>query len=283
MDNKYIITDEKYSRKLVWHDEFDLPVLDNTKWTNERLMSNPGLIYDNSQNNLRIENNMLHLQVNRVGNKFSTSESVTTKYRMLFKYGYVEMRAKLPFRHGAWPSFWMKGDTPFLRNQECRNNWFPETDIFEIFSSKNAVSPNIHRWGNKDGEGWHEMLPGVENNQKRTFRFENNENLNNEFHTYGMLWDEHSMRFSVDGNFYFEAPIDERSSLNNKTCNDMMGFHDPQYLIINNEVFTADLDWYPDGAALNEDDPMPIDYYVDYVRLYQDTKTESLFLLENKQ
>ena len=95
-----------------------------------------------------------------------------------------------------------------------------------------------------------------------------------------MLWEEHSIKFSVDRDFYFEAPIDERSSLNNDTCNDMMGFHDPQYLIINNEVFTSNLEWYPEGSVLTSNDQMPIDYYVDYVRLYQRGESETLYLCD---
>lgn len=34
---------------------------------------------------------------------------------MNFKYGYLEIRACVPFRHGAWPSFWMKSNTPFAK------------------------------------------------------------------------------------------------------------------------------------------------------------------------
>lgn len=269
---------EKFGKKLVWHDEFTGDVLDSSKWTTERLMYNSALLYDNSERNLRIEDNMLHLQVNRVDDKFSTCNSVTTKHTMLFKYGYVEIRAKLPFRHGAWASFWMKSDTPFLRSQANRNNWFSEIDIFELFSKNDEVCANIHRWGNKNGEVWREMLPDVVEGRPRNFKFKNPENLINEFHVYGMLWDEHSIKFYVDDEMYLDVPIDERSTLNNNTCNDMMGFHDPHYLIINNEVFTENLRWYPDGSALTNDEPMPIDYFVDYVRVYQDDKNDTIYI-----
>ena len=40
---------EKMGRKLIWHDEFDKDCLDSTKWSFERLMFNPGLVYDNSE------------------------------------------------------------------------------------------------------------------------------------------------------------------------------------------------------------------------------------------
>ena len=61
---------EKFGKKLVWHDEFTGNVLDSSKWTTERLMYNSAILHDNSERNLRIEDNMLHLQVNRVDDKF---------------------------------------------------------------------------------------------------------------------------------------------------------------------------------------------------------------------
>ena len=111
------------NRKLVWNDEFDKPFLDHYKWSFERLMGNPGNEYVNDSHHARIEKDMLHLQVHRKNEKsYTLPESVTTKYSMLFKYGYLEMRAKIPFRHGVWPSFWLKGDTPYLRSEEGRGS-----------------------------------------------------------------------------------------------------------------------------------------------------------------
>ncbi len=264
------IPEYKEGRKLVWHDEFNGNSLNENNWTNERLMGHPKTVYDNSDKNLRVENGNLHLLINRIdGDVYTTAESVTTKYKMLFKYGYLEMRAKLPFRHGAWPSFWLKGDTPLLRKKEGRNNWFPETDVFEVFSSDYCLSANLHKWGTVDGKSVHTMLPGEENNKQRAYKFKNKDTLNDEYHTYGMLWDEHSVRFSVDGEFYFESFIDERAILNDENYPDMTGFHDPWYIIINNELFTNDSYWCPTGAGLTENDKMPIEYFVDYVRLYQ--------------
>lgn len=278
MNTKSNITAQKFGRSLVWCDEFSDASLDTTKWAFERLMYNPVLLYDNSEKNCRLEDGMLHLQVNKVADKFSTCNSVTTKHSMLFRYGYVEMRARLPFRHGAWPSFWMQSATPFLRKRDGRNNWFSEIDIFEVFSKSDELSVNIHRWGNIDGTPFHEMLPDIVNGKSKDFKFENSESLCDEFHTYGMLWEKDCIKFSVDDVVYFDVPIDNCSMFNNKICDDMMGFHDPHYLIINNEVFTDNLPWYPKGAELAPDEKMPIDYYIDYVRLYQSGDNEKIYL-----
>lgn len=260
----------------MWHDEFDGDRLDDTKWGMERLMFNPGLHYDNSEKNIRLENGLLHMQVNQKDGKLSTCHSLTTKHRMLFRYGYVEMRAKVPFCRGAWPSFWMKGDTKLSRTRESGNNWFSEIDIFENFSSVDTVKPNLHRWGRINGEECHEMLPPVVNGQAKNYKFESPQIASSGFHTYGMLWEEDKIRFFVDDKMYFCADIDDNCVLLNEKRPDTFGFHDPHYLILNNEVFTTDLSWYPEGSAITAGDDVAIDYEVDYIRLYQ-REGEQLF------
>ncbi len=269
---------EKENRKLVWHDEFDGEKIDKRKWSNERLMDNSATVYDNSEKHMRIEDGMLHLQVHRSGDTYSLPEAVTTKYTMLFRYGYVEMRARIPYSIGAWPSFWLKSDTPYLKKEEGRNNYFVETDIFEVFSSKCTAVSNLHKWGRIDGKPVHEMYWQEGKQVEKSYTFKNFENLNNEFHIYGLLWDEHSIKFSVDGEWYFEAAIDENSSWKSESYPDVKGFHDPQYLILNNEIFTESrCTWMPEGTSLTKDSKMPIDYYVDYIRLYQKGENEKLY------
>ena len=273
-----MVQSEKMGRKLVWHDEFDKDSLDKTKWTFERLMFNPGICYDNSKKNIRMENGLLRMEVTKNNGKLSTCNSVTTKNTMLFRYGYVEMRAKIPFCRGAWPSFWMKSDTKFMRTVSGRNNWFSEIDIFENFSTADTVSPNIHRWGKIDGEEYHEKLPPSVNGKEKNYKFESNGNALKEFHTYGMLWEKEKISFFVDGDVYFAADIGENCFLLNDLRNDTLGFHDPHYLIFNNEVFTKDLSWYPDNSDITAEDEIDINYYIDYVRLYQSGIDEKLYL-----
>ena len=273
------IVKEKMNRRLVWNDEFDKGLLDSSKWSTEALMFNPGLVYDNSEKNLRVENGMLHLLVSKEEGRHSTCNSVTTKHKMLFRYGYVEMRAKLPFCRGAWPSFWLKCDTNYQRTEAGRNNWFSEIDIVEVFSKKDTVSPNLHRWGKINGEECHEMLPDIVNGQKREYKFESPQIASNEFHTYGMLWEKDKISFFIDDKMYFSVEINKNCVLLNDKRPDTFGFHDPHYLIINNELFTKDLSWYPEGSALTAGDDVNIEYFVDYIRLYQADENENLYIL----
>lgn len=260
-------------RNLVWHEEFDTEKIDRTKWDFSRLMRNKELTYNNSVKHARIKNGKLRLQVNSSGDTYSLPESITTQYKMLFKYGHVEMRACVPFRHGAWPSFWAKSDTPFsTRKTDGTQNWFSEIDIFEVFSAVDYCVPNLHKWGH----GTHATAPRTENGREGVYVFKNPANLNNEYHIYALTWDKDYMKFEIDGEEYFSLCINEKSRFVSNEFPDVSGFHDPHYLIINNEVFTKSLPWYPDGSLLSKEDKMPITYDIDWIRLYQNPETDTL-------
>ncbi len=264
---------EKMGRVLVWHDEFEGDEIDTTKWCFDRTMGAEMIDYSNRKENVRQENGLLHMQVHRSdkeGCNFTLSEGLCTMNTMNFKYGYLELRAKAPFRHGAWPSFWMKSNTPFQKA-----HYMSEIDIYEMFSSKCEVVANLHKWGH----GKHVMLPGGEGSLSRAYIFKDYENLNNEFHIYGFEWDEKCTRYYVDGECFAEFPIDEASEFSNEPeLMGMEGFHDFHYPIFNNEIFSEGSHWKPTGAVLNDDDEMPIDYYLDYLRLYQNPAKEELKL-----
>ena len=262
---------EKFGRQLVWFDEFDGDKLDMTKWYFTRTMYGADCEYDNGEKYVRVEDNKLHMQVHKSDlpdKSYALCQGLTTMKTMNFKYGYVEMRGKLPFRHGAWPSFWMKTNTPF-----AKADYMAEIDIFEVFSSPNAVVSNLHKWAS---EGRHVMLPGGEGSLTRAYEFENYENLNDEYHTYGFEWDEHFMTFYVDDVKYTAFPIDESGEFGEQTIKGMAGFHDFAYIIFNNEIFTMGRSWKPEGKILTDEDEMPIDYYIDYVRFYQNSEKEEV-------
>jgi len=259
------IPQEKMGRRLVWHDEFDGPGIDFDKWGFDRTMSAADREYDNSEKYCRVEDGMAHLQVwrsDKDGCNYTLSEGFNTGDTMVFKYGYLEMRARIPFRHGAWPSFWMTANTPFRKA-----SWMSEIDIYEVFSNDRSVVSNLHKWGG----GQHVMLPGGEGSLNRAYTFEDYENLNNEFHVYGFEWDAREMSFYVDGYKYTTYPIalDNGGDFAPDVHTGVDGFHDFHRVIINNEIFSPGSSWKPDPWVLTDEDEMPIDYYIDWIRLYQ--------------
>ena len=254
-------------RQLVWSDEFNGTALDLKKWRFRRTMYGKDCVYSNDTRTARVENGCLHMQVHlsgRTDKKFMLSEGVSTLDTMAFKYGYLEMRARMPFRHGAWPSFWMQSAQKYRTVP-----WMAETDIFEVFSNPNTVVANIHKWGG----GKHTMLPGGEGLPSRGFKFDE-ATINDEFHVYGFEWNPREMIFYVDGQPYYRCPIDEVHDFDTKVIPGMGGFHDPEGIIFNNEIFTPGHGWCPKGFELTEQDAFPIDYWIDWVRLWQNPKFE---------
>jgi hypothetical protein len=270
---KFGIEYYKKGRVLVWHDEFDKNEIDADKWIFWRTMGGTDRIYDNGKENARIEDGKMLLQCHRTDDPehpFTLSEGLTTKYTMNWKYGYLEMRAKIPFRHGAWPSFWTQSSTVFQKTP-----WMCETDIFEVFSSDRYAVANLHKWG----MGKHCMLPGGEGSIQRGYKFENFENLNDEYHVYGYEWDPEYMTFYVDGVEFTKFPIDPvKGNFGWDVIDGVMGFHDFQFIIVNDEIFSEKSGWAPEGARIVDEDKLPFNYYIDWMRLYQNPEKEEIKL-----
>ena len=262
---------EKQGRQLVWHDEFDGTEIDREKWAFDRSMNGGDRIYDNGPNQIRVENGNLVMRSGLSGDPekpFILPEGILTFNTMLFKYGYLEMRGRVPFRHGAWPAFWMQSATPFSKAK-----YFAEYDIFEIYSSPNTVSSTLHKWGpNPNGSGLAHAGMDVENKlvvDNWKYVYKDYSNLCNEYHTYGFEWDEKSTKFYVDGEKYADFPIDEAHDFGTDILPGMAGFHDFAYVIFNNELFTRKGSWRVDAWNIQVGEEMPIEFDVDYIRLYQ--------------
>ena len=268
-----VATSRPDGRRLVWSDEFDGSALDSTKWQVWGTMSSTDNIYTNDERTVQVAEGRLRLHVlpSGVTNKVAMlPRGLVTRDRMAFRYGYLEMRARVPYRHGAWPSFWLQSAPPPLRKAD----WMSEIDVLESFASSNAAVANLHKWRGKD----HVMLPGGEGSPKRAYLFPHPETLNDEFHVYAMEWTPEAISFLVDGERFMTVPIDEAHDFAPKPLAGMAGFHDPHYVIFNNEIFTPGHGWCPEDKRLRpEEDTLPIDYEIDWVRLWQ-KEGEEFFL-----
>ena len=251
-------------RKLVWHDEFDGSALDAAKWQFRKTMDSTDCVYTNDSRTARVEGGNLHLLVVPSGNPSKPQmlpRGVSTRDKMAFKYGYLEMCARVPFRHGAWPSFWMTAQPKMQKAA-----WRSEVDVFEVFSSSNAVVANLHKWASNRR---HFMLPGGEGSLKRAYTFKDCTRLNDEFHVYGFEWTPKEMSFFVDGEKYVTFPIDEAGDYCPNEKLGMAGHHDFHNIHINNEIFTPGHGWCPPELRITANDKLPIEYWIDWVRLWQ--------------
>jgi beta-glucanase (GH16 family) len=167
-----------------------------------------------------------------------TSACLITKGKFDFKYGRVEMRAKIDVRKGMWPAFWMlgKGGWPacgevdimeFYRG-DLLANWCWEGDRKVSWNTgKFPVAP----WG---GEKWAQ-----------------------DFHNWTLEWDENKMEILLDGKVINSQDLSQ--TINHNKGNNP--FRENFFLLVN-------LALGKDGEEI-PDAHMPAQLLVDYIRVYQ--------------
>jgi beta-glucanase (GH16 family) len=105
------------------------------------------------------------------------SGMVTTYPSLNFKYGYVQVNAKIPFGKGLWPAFWL-GAT----NQK----WPPEVDIFEHWAGESYGKVYLHPVTGAR-EGGSVNMPA----------------LSAGWHTFGLYWTKTQLVWTYDGTQVF--------------------------------------------------------------------------------
>lgn len=152
----------------VWGDEFDGEEFnDEDKWAQgtfglER-QDDMVNIFDDEQFQY-IENGKLRLTGDRYydeGNAdigYATSGQIDTDGKMLFRNGYFEFYARLPYRRGGFPAIWtMTADATGVENLPNYNYddgygiystrlWDLEFDLFESFADSDHMTTTIHKW-----------------------------------------------------------------------------------------------------------------------------------------
>lgn len=115
-----------------------------------------------------------------------TSARLLTKGKFAFKYGRVEIRAKLPSGGGTWPALWMLGsniDTAIW--PACG-----EIDIMEHKGNElNKIHGTLHFPGRSGGNGDSTVITP-------------NTTATTEFHIYSIDWRSDYIKFYVDGQLF---------------------------------------------------------------------------------
>lgn len=241
--------------KLVWSDEFDRAGLpDPNKWDYEvgYVRNRERQYYTKGRRqNARVEGGHLVIEGRKEtyaipgarpgGRKFAeyTSASLITRGKADWRYGRIEVRAKLPQGKGVWPAIWMLGHKfPATPWPACG-----EIDIMEFVGhTPDKIHANVHF--RKDGK---HASKGGKITVDRPF---------DGFHVYALEWSAERMEFFFDGRKYFTFRVDAAEDGGRNP------FHKPQYLLINLALGGT---W---GREL-DDSVLPQKYLIDYVRVYQ--------------
>lgn len=275
----------------VWGDEFEAEEVDLTKWGFYAHMSGTPTckisydreIIDTADGRLKLHG-IRYFDPADQNVQYKMPYSTVTKYNMNFIYGYCEIRARMPFFRGAWPSFWTQStDQVSSKYGVTRTKkYFVEIDVFEVFGSeKGEVVSNIHKWydpGQYDYANLHNaegVTHTMWNKEKMIWTCKDVNTINQEYHTYGWEWNPYVMSFYVDQELIMTYDIVNSYDLSP----DMTGFHDPEFVMFNSHLTAQDASF---GVGRIEDntDKLPSEYYIDYFRLYQKKDGKSKLFID---
>ena len=254
---------------LVWNDEFKGRTIDNAKWrTNQPRMTAYDGVGNFDEGTVRSVGNGRLLMTayknpdtaNYNGKTYLTTNSITTENRMSFKYGYLEVRAKVPYKAGCWPSLWLRSPNATQTDLTGKDGYNMEVDIIEPFGYTDQNGTTIHET-NKSNDSDH-CQAAVGN-----YKFKNAENLANEYHIYGFLWTADEIKFFIDGECFAAYTKDTLARMGYKG-----DFDDTVNILFDNQLITSSspvANEEKTNTIENNEESLPAEYSVEYVRLYQ--------------
>ena len=239
---------------IVWQDEFNNDSLDLTKWSREigghGWGNNELQFYTDSDSNSYVENGNLTLKAQVVpqgigsskGLRYYSSARLRTYGKGDWKYGRIEVKAKVASGQGIWPAIWM------LPTDWLFGGW-PSSGEIDIMEHVGYDLGVVH--GSVHTEAYNHKI----NTQRSSAR--KIANVDTEFHVYSIIWDKDKISFFIDDVQYFLFENDQQG--NYKTWPFDQRFH----LLINIAV-GGDWPGNPDNST-----NFPRKMLVDYVRVYE--------------
>ena len=197
---------------LVWSDEFTTNgAVNSSNWFHQTQLpaggnwfNNEVQHYTNQVSNSYVDNGYLNIVAKK---ELYTDQGITKEYtsarlnsKFAFKYGRVDVRAKLPLDAGTWPAIWMLGKNVnepggYYAATYGTTDWpaCGEIDIMEhgIFPSQssNYIQSTLHTpssFGGSVNNG------GI-----------NASDLANNYHVYSLNWSPFEMSFLLDGVVFY--------------------------------------------------------------------------------
>ncbi|WP_295122521.1 glycoside hydrolase family 16 protein [uncultured Chitinophaga sp.] len=170
-----------------------------------------------------------------------TSASINTEGKASWKYGRVEMKAKLPKGGGMWPAFWMLG----INREQVNWPLCGEIDIMEFVGNMPKDVYGTMHWADT---GTHKHA----SSGTKTF----DTTISDKFHIYAVEWNEKSIDVYFDDLKYFSFATEVAGK------GDDNAFRKEFYLLLN---LAMGAKW----PGPIDDTVLPQTFKVDYVRVYQ--------------
>ncbi|WJR80228.1 glycoside hydrolase family 16 protein [Bradyrhizobium sp. NP1] len=158
---------------------------------------------------------------------------LTTQASFSQKYGYFEIRAKIPVGTGVWPAFWM------LAND---GGWPPEIDVMEGRGQRPGDLVMTTHWrirqsGRVESCGFDFVQPDA----------------STAFHDYGVLWERDRIVYFID-----RKPVSDIRT--------PIGFDDPMYMIVNLAMGAKN---FQGVGFVDGETPNTVAFEIDRISAYQ--------------
>lgn len=160
---------------------------------------------------------------------------LTSRPSFTQKFGFFEIRARLPAGKALWPAFWLLPED---------KSWPPEIDVFEVVGQQPDLIVQTVHWrdpsagGQRKASGCRTRLPTA----------------SSQYHQYGVMWDEARLTYYID-----RLPVAEIAT--------PPGLDKKMYLLMNLAVGGSMV-----GRA-DQDTPLPAAMSIDWVAAYQRSPT----------
>ena len=259
--------------RLIWHDEFDADGKPSNEWSYEKGFQRNNELQWYQEDNASVFGGTLIIEgrretvpnpnynpsdsdwrINRKNAEY-TSSCITTQNSFHFRYGRMEVRARIPVTSGAWPAIWTLGNM-----WEWPDNG--EIDIMEFYIKydKPSILANAC-WGSdqKWVAIWDDSVTPY------THFTDISADWDLQYHIWRMDWDEKYIRLYLDGELLNEINLSHtrnggsQGNYENPFSNDVEGFGD--YILLNMAIGS--------NGGTPDTSFFPLKYYVDYVRVYQ--------------
>jgi beta-glucanase (GH16 family) len=242
---------------LVWSDEFDgNGTINSTKWFAQTQLPNGNSWYNGElqhYTNRQVNSNIINGILNIVAKKETFTQQGKTKpytsarlnSKFAFKYGRVEVRAKLPIGYGTWPAIWMLGKNII----EPGGYW---TSTFGSASWPACGEIDImEHWGTNQNYVQSAMHTPSSSGSTVNLGGQTIPTASTQFHIYSLEWSASSMIFSVDNivHYVYNPAVKNAST---------WPFDAEQYLLLNVAIQSIIATNFVQSAM-----------EVDYVRVYQ--------------
>ncbi|MEJ2005429.1 MAG: family 16 glycosylhydrolase, partial [Cyclobacteriaceae bacterium] len=213
-DNLGYYTPDVYpSMEMVWADEFNGDMLNESDWNyelgdgcdqgicgwgNQELQ-----VYTNDEQNIHLEEGRLIITARKITNSDFTSSRITTQDKQEIQFGRIDIRAKLPKGQGIWPALWMLGaNINDVSWPACG-----EVDIMELVGHE---PEKVHGTVHYESGGYQTT--------SSSYSLSNGD-FSDQFHVFTLVWDVDQITWYVDNrpiktflrpsnqNYPFNAPF----------------------------------------------------------------------------